>query len=58
MHLPFSLYSSESLSFAMVSLNREALGSSSCMLIGVNLELSSLVLWNKSHPYFLVGDYT
>ena len=28
------------------------------MFIGVNIELSSLVLWNKSHPSFLVGGYT
>ena len=38
-----------------VSLTLGASGSSSCMFIGVNLELSSLVLRNKSHP-FLVGD--
>ena len=45
------LYSSESLSFVTVSLTLGALGSSSCMFIGVNLELSSLVLLNKSHPF-------
>ena len=28
------------------------------MFIGVNLELSSLVLQNKSHPSFLVGGCT
>ena len=39
LHLLLSLYYFESLSFTM-----ESLGSSSCMLIGVNLELSSLVL--------------
>ena len=30
---------------------------SSSWIIRVNLELLSLVLWNKSHPSFLVGDY-
>ena len=33
-------------------------GSFRFMFIGVNLELSSLVLWNKSHPPFLVGGCT
>ena len=34
------------------------LGSFRFMFIGVNLELSSLVLWNKSHPSFLAGGCT
>ena len=46
--LPFYLYSSDTLSFSMVSLTQESSGSSSCMLIGVKLELLSLVLRNKS----------
>ena len=53
-----NVYSSKALSFFTMSLTLGALGSSSCMFIGVNLELSSLVLWNKSHPSFLVGDCT
>ena len=28
------------------------------MFIGVNIELSSLVLWNKSHTCFIVGGCT
>ena len=52
----FSSCSSEDLFFSMVSLNQEDSCSSSCMLIGVNLELALLVLKNKSHPSFLVGD--
>ena len=52
------LYTSEALSSATVSLTLGASSSSSCMFIGVNLELSSLVLQNKSHPSFLVGDCT
>ena len=28
------------------------------MFIGVNIELSPLVLWNKSHPHFVVGGCT
>ena len=43
--LPFSLYSSEALSFAMVSLTREALGSS--------FELLLLVLWNDLQVKFI-----
>ena len=46
---------SEALSSVMVSLT---LGASRLMFTGVNLELSSLVLQNKSHPPFLVGDFT
>ena len=49
------LYYFEALSFITVSLAIGASGSPSHMFIGVNLELSSLVLRNKSH-HFLVGD--
>ena len=50
-HDPF-----ESLSFVMISLFLGDLGSS--LFFGVNLlaKMSSLVLRNKSHPSFLVGD--
>ena len=45
--------------FHHVSLTMGASGSSSCILfIGMNLEPSSLVLWNKSRSSFLVGDCT
>ena len=44
---------SKAFSSIMVSLT---LGASD--FIGVNLELSLLVLWNKSHPYFVVGGCT
>ena len=50
---PALLYSSEALSSITVSLSMGASGSYLCMFIGVNLELLSLVLRNKSHPYFV-----
>ena len=49
------LYSFEALSYVTLSLTLRGSGSSSCMFIGVNLELSSFVLRNKSHQ-FLVGN--
>ena len=52
------LYYSEAISSVTVSLTMGASGSYLCMFIGVNLELSSLVLENKSYPPFLVGDRT
>ena len=49
------LYSFRAISYVMVSMT---LGASGSCFIGVNFELSSLVLRNKSHPHFLVGSCT